>query len=234
MARSCLAKRLLLACLAVHAGQFPSAWADLQAGVSVYSRDDYSSATAAEFRLLAFQGDPHAQTQLAHLYADGRGVPQNYREAIDWYRRAALQGYQPARAALQSLGVPLISARMVSDEVSQASEETSPRSSNADALPGQASHGRNTVTINIITNVDAPSGRRIDEVRGINSVILHPRNQFKARRHSRHRHADTKPVFRIGKSALPANPGTHQKPYPHTGAGRAHSRSPGFGRIPTR
>jgi hypothetical protein len=130
--------------------------------------------------------------------------------------------------------VPLISARMVSDEVSQASEETSPRSGNADALPGQASHGRNTVTINIITNVDAPSGRRIDEVRGVHSVILHPRNQFKARRHSRHRHADTKPVFRIGKSALPANPGTHQKSYPHTGAGRAHSRSPGFGRIPTR
>jgi hypothetical protein len=127
--------------------------------------------------------------------------------------------------------VPLTSTRMISDEVSQTSEAASPRASNADTLPEQISRDRNTVTINIITNVDAPSGRLVDEVRGVHSVIFLPRNRFKS---SRRRHVVTKPEFRIGKSALPADLGKHQKPYPHIGAGRTHSRSRGVVRIPTK
>ena len=233
MARSFLSKQLLVVCLAAQAGQFPSAWADSQAGVSMYSRDDYSSAIASDLRLLAFQGDPHAQTQLAHLYADGRGVPQNYREAIDWYRRAALQGYQPAREALESLGVPLISERMTSSEASQTSDGSSPHASNADAQPEQISHGGNIVTINIVTGVAAPHERQVVGVGSLHPAILLPRNRFKASRHSRHRQVISKPGFRIGKSALPVRAGKHQKS-PHMGTGHANSHSRGVGRIPTR
>lgn len=196
----------------------------------MYSRDDYSSAIASDLRLLAFQGDPHAQTQLAHLYADGRGVPQNYREAIDWYRRAALQGYQPAREALESLGVPLISERMTSSEASQTPDGSSPHASNADAQPEQISHGGNIVTINIVTGVAAPHERQVVGVGSLHSAILLPRNRFKA---SRRRHVIAKPGFRIGMSALPVHPGKHQKPS-HMGTGRANSHSRGVGRIPTR
>lgn len=233
MTRLCIAKRLLLVCLAVQAGLFPSVWADSQAGVGVYSRDDYSTAIASELRLLAFQGDSQAQTQLAHLYADGRGVPQNYREAIDWYRRAYLQGYQPAKEALESLGVPLISKRMMSGGVSQTSEGSSPQASIGEGLTGQISHDRN-ITINIITNVVAPPERHAVEVGGVHSAILLPRNHFKTFRHSQRRHVVVKPKFRIGKGTLAARFGKHQKLYPRAGAGRAISQLQGVGRISTR
>ena len=38
------------------------------------------------------QGEAGAQFQLGVLYANGQGVPQNYEEAVQWYRRAAEQG----------------------------------------------------------------------------------------------------------------------------------------------
>jgi len=234
MALSYLAKRLLIVCVVIQAGQYASAWADSQDDVSVYSRDDHLAAITSELRLLALQGNPRAQTQLAHLYADGRGVPQNYREAIEWYRRAALQRYQPAKQALESLGVPLIPEQMISGKADQITEGSSPQAGNADALPKQISDGRNIVTINIITNVVAPRGRHVDDVGGVHSAILLPRNHFKDSRHSRRRHVITKPKFRIGKSALPADLGKHQKPFPRMGAGLALSHSRGVGRMSTR
>ncbi len=43
-------------------------------------------------RARAEQGDPKAQSNLASMYFHGRGVPQDYGEALRWYRRAADQG----------------------------------------------------------------------------------------------------------------------------------------------
>ena len=45
------------------------------------------------------------------MYNKGRGVPQNYKEAIKWYRLAAEQGFAPAQYNLgamyfEGLGVP--------------------------------------------------------------------------------------------------------------------------------
>jgi TPR repeat protein len=40
----------------------------------------------------AEQGDVHSQFNLGWMYAEGRGVPQNYKEAIYWYAKAANQG----------------------------------------------------------------------------------------------------------------------------------------------
>ena len=48
---------------------------------------------ASESRVRAEQGDVKAEEKLASLYYYGRGVPQDYTEAIHWYRRAAEQDY---------------------------------------------------------------------------------------------------------------------------------------------
>ena len=36
-----------------------------------------------------------AQFNLGVMYAEGQGVPQNYAEAVKWYRKAADQGHRP-------------------------------------------------------------------------------------------------------------------------------------------
>lgn len=41
---------------------------------------------------LAERGNPHAQAVLGFMYANGRGVPQSYDLAVDWYLRSAEQG----------------------------------------------------------------------------------------------------------------------------------------------
>jgi uncharacterized protein len=41
---------------------------------------------------MAERGDAHAQAVLGFMYANGRGVPQSYDVAVDWYMRSAQQG----------------------------------------------------------------------------------------------------------------------------------------------
>ena len=48
------------------------------------------------FKEGAEQGDAPAQFNLALLYYDGQGVPQNYTEAVKWFRKAADQDYVKA------------------------------------------------------------------------------------------------------------------------------------------
>jgi TPR repeat protein len=52
---------------------------------------------------LAEQGDARAQTNLGHLYADGKGVPQNDAKAVKWFRTAAEQGHVSAQAVLGAM-----------------------------------------------------------------------------------------------------------------------------------
>ena len=40
---------------------------------------------------MAEQGDALAQHNLGNLYHDDHGVPQDYKEAFSWYRKAAEQ-----------------------------------------------------------------------------------------------------------------------------------------------
>ena len=49
-------------------------------------------APLATIRAAAHDGDLSAQFTLGWIYEHGADVPQDYREAIDWYRRAATQG----------------------------------------------------------------------------------------------------------------------------------------------
>ncbi len=69
--------------------------------VAAYERGDYATA----FRLMkpfAEKGDAKSQHNLGVMYDYGRGVPQNYTEAMKWYRKAAEQGLPDAQ---HNLGV---------------------------------------------------------------------------------------------------------------------------------
>ena len=68
--------------------------------------------TAAELQKLAAQGDPEAQFMLGTLYRNGDGVAQDDKRAIEWFERAANQGYVRALSALglSLLGGPRCSA----------------------------------------------------------------------------------------------------------------------------
>ena len=62
-------------------------------------------------RSAAEQGNANAQTGLGVMYASGEGVPQDYQEAVKWYRLAAEQGQASAQANLGAMyyngkGVP--------------------------------------------------------------------------------------------------------------------------------
>ena len=46
---------------------------------------------------IAEQGNVYAQCQLGTMYEDGRGVSQDYAEAVEWYRKSAEQGYVSAQ-----------------------------------------------------------------------------------------------------------------------------------------
>jgi len=73
---------------------------------------------ASVSRMRAEQGDPEAQYDLASMYFRGKGVPQDYAEAVRWYRKAAEKGYTRAENALgyvyyQGKGVPQDDAEAV-------------------------------------------------------------------------------------------------------------------------
>jgi hypothetical protein len=54
---------------------------------AAYKRGDYATALRL-LRPLAEQGEAKA-----HMYGAGRGVPQDYAAAVNWYRKAADQGF---------------------------------------------------------------------------------------------------------------------------------------------
>ena len=41
--------------------------------------------------MAAEQGNPYAQYSIAHMFEEGKGVPQNYKQAAKWYTKAAEQ-----------------------------------------------------------------------------------------------------------------------------------------------
>jgi len=71
-------------------GAVPAAQAASLGRVRVADRSEagYVRRTVA----LAQRGDPHAQAILGFMYTNGRGVPQSYDVAVDWYVLSAEQG----------------------------------------------------------------------------------------------------------------------------------------------
>ncbi len=78
-------------CAGFTLGLTAPAWAGLDEGVAAYHRGDYATALR-EWHPLAEQGNAKAQYNLGIMYSEGKGVPQDYAEAVKWYRKAAEQG----------------------------------------------------------------------------------------------------------------------------------------------
>ncbi len=75
---------LVVTALAV--GLAMPAWGqDFDAGLAAYDRGDYAVALK-EWKPLAEQGHAGAQHNLGLMYDDGEGVPQDYVQAVVWYR----------------------------------------------------------------------------------------------------------------------------------------------------
>src|SRR5208283_2803017 len=68
-------------------------------GASGLASEEYTLDTA---RAAAVQGDPRAEYFLARHYADGKGVPRDYAQAAEHFRKSAEQGYAPAQTGLGS------------------------------------------------------------------------------------------------------------------------------------
>jgi TPR repeat protein len=77
----------------------PAAAGPLQAGIAAYNAHNYP--VAAQLLLpLAEHGNARAQTYVGYMYANGRGLPQDYIAAARWYRHASEQGVAVAQFAL--------------------------------------------------------------------------------------------------------------------------------------
>jgi SPOR domain/Sel1 repeat len=74
----------------------PRVLADFDSAADTYRNKDYSRAME-EFRPLAEQGDPRAQTVLALMYKYGEGTRRDLASAFAWYSKAAELGYAPAQ-----------------------------------------------------------------------------------------------------------------------------------------
>lgn len=61
------------------------------------------TSSPAEVTTLAERGDAAAQYELGRMYQGGRGVTQDNRKAVEWYRHSAEQGYAPAERSLGSM-----------------------------------------------------------------------------------------------------------------------------------
>jgi hypothetical protein len=88
----------------------PTVAEQLDAAKAAYLRADYAAAFQ-EFIKLAKERNAEAQFYLGDMFSGGKGVPQNYCEAVKWYRKAADQGHRNAQFNLGAIyfkgeGVP--------------------------------------------------------------------------------------------------------------------------------
>jgi len=106
--------------------------ADFNAGMDAYERQDYRTAFQ-EFSTLARAGDSNAQYMLGRMYAQGRGVVQDYVQAHKWYNLAASQGHRQAAQARDALA-----QRMTSEQTARAqrlAQEWQPEGEAPDSEP---------------------------------------------------------------------------------------------------
>ena len=87
----------VLICAAIFSN--PAAADRLRNGTRAFAAHDYVTA-ARIFTDLAPLGDARAQTYLGYMFANGKGVPQNYMVAAGWYRCASQQGFPAAQYLL--------------------------------------------------------------------------------------------------------------------------------------
>ena len=75
------------------------AGADFYKGVAAFEAKDYATALQ-ELKKAAEQGHAKAQYNLAQIYRNGTGVPQDDKEAVKWFQLAAEKGQAQAQSNL--------------------------------------------------------------------------------------------------------------------------------------
>jgi TPR repeat protein len=85
----------------------------LEDGTAAHDRGDYATAVTL-CRPLANQGVAQAQYFLGTMYENGKGVAQDYREAMKWYRLAA--DYPGYAAPLYALGLMYVNGHGVAQD----------------------------------------------------------------------------------------------------------------------
>jgi len=86
---------------------------EFEEAVAEYNQGNYIKALDA-FYVLAKEGHPKAQFNVALIYANGKGVNKDIYQAKEWYKKAAEQGNTAAQYNLAKL-------------ISQSSDKTDPR-----------------------------------------------------------------------------------------------------------
>jgi len=104
--RDCATRRTLFVIILLAAFFLPSGQ-----GQASPPQIDISAEDLQMLQTQAAQGNTEAQTTLGHLYNNGRGVPQDYTKAAQWYEKAAIRGDMKAQYHLGALyangrGVP--------------------------------------------------------------------------------------------------------------------------------
>jgi colicin import membrane protein len=99
-----------------------------------YGQSDSKDAQDAELRFSiqmtsALNNDPKAQFQIAEMYEQGTGTPQNLRMAHLWYTKSANQKYAPAIKKLASWG----SEKQQTEAARERAEEQKRRQAEAEA-----------------------------------------------------------------------------------------------------
>jgi TPR repeat protein len=74
----------------------------LEGGEAAYQRGDYETAVRL-WRLSGDEGNVYAQFNLGLLYSSGEGVPQDYVQALIWFRKAADQGDARAQVMIRQI-----------------------------------------------------------------------------------------------------------------------------------
>lgn len=105
---------LIAATLSCFAASF--SFAGLNEGFAAAKAGNFARALK-EWKPLAEQGNAGAQYYLGVMYANGNGVPQDYKQAAAWYRKAAEQGEADAQ---NNLGRMYHSGQGVGQDYAQA------------------------------------------------------------------------------------------------------------------
>jgi TPR repeat protein len=103
--RETMARWTAVAALVLAMGAVVPAWAgvveDCGNGETLVKTEP--ARVVAACRHLADQGDYMAQTNLGAMYYYGQGVPQDYAEAMRWFRKAADLGFDEAQNNIGSM-----------------------------------------------------------------------------------------------------------------------------------
>ena len=98
---------------------------------STLQANDWKNAPISEVQKAAEQGDASAQYKLGWMYDKGRGVAQDDKQAVAWYRKAAEQGDASAQ---YKLGVMYENGKGVAQDYKLAYVWSAVAAANGDAL----------------------------------------------------------------------------------------------------